>query len=317
MAAGILALLALSGFGLWLTAASSFPVAGILPLGTLVALLLIATGYARLVRALQIAMRAAAPAKAMAQVPAGDCGSPGDDLCNPLQQERIAMAGVIAASLIDSLSQPLSIVASHAEASARWLDRPSPEWGEMRASVGEIADASRNMSTLIRRGREFLRPCGSPFEAVDIEAMLEGAFALLEREFALGRITPQLIVETNLPAITCDAAAIKQVVISLMLNGIEVIRAKGAAQRTLRLAGSNFDDRHIGISITDTGFGTRRDAPEIAICREVVLAHGGALQRRRIPGGGTTFTFTLPVVPATGSPTGDESRRTRSSGEKL
>jgi len=207
------------------------------------------------------------------------------------------MTEAVTASLVDSLSQPLSVVASHAEASARWLDRPSPEWGEVRASVAEIVDASRQMAMLIQRGRDFLGPRRAGPEAIDVAAMLAGCLSLLEREFATSRVTAHCFVEADLPPVRCDAAGIEQVALSLMLNGIEAIRAKGGARRILTVTAARAGDAHVSISIADTSAGTSRERPDIAICREVVVAHGGTLWGQGVRGGGTDFTFTLPLRP--------------------
>lgn len=210
-------------------------------------------------------------------------------------RERFAMTGTLTASLIDSISQPLSVVSSHAEAAARWLDRAEPDWGEARVSVAEIVDASRRMGAIIERGRNFLDPDRQPAGAVDIPTLLAGVLVLLERELVVGRITLRCNIEANLPPVVCDAARIEQVAITLLMRGVEAIRARDDALRVLELTAERSGEAEIRIGITDHGLDMARAAPEIGLCRGVIEAHGGRLSLAGAAGRGSTVAFTLPV----------------------
>lgn len=227
---------------------------------------------------------------------AARCGRHGPSSEDHAHRERVAMVGALTASLVDSFSRPVGVVLDHAEAAARWLDRPQPEWDEVRASVAEIGDAARRIAVRIHRTRAFVSPPQQTSETVGIAMILRNATALLGRELAAGRVTLRCSIDPSLPEITCDSARVEQAVIHLIMNGIEILRGRDAAARLLEITAQRDGDDYVRVAVTHgPGLGGPGDALAIAICRDVIEAHGGTLRSTSTPDRGSTLSITLPA----------------------
>jgi signal transduction histidine kinase len=114
----------------------------------------------------------------------------------------------------------------------------------------------------------------------------------------------------DLPKITADRVQLQQVLMNLMLNGIEAMKETGGA---LTIKTGQGDGGQVLISVSDTGIGLpagRADEifnaffttkPQgsgmgLAISRSIVESHGGRLWATSHDGRGATFHFNLPAA---------------------
>jgi signal transduction histidine kinase len=127
-------------------------------------------------------------------------------------------------------------------------------------------------------------------------------------------ITTQL--DLGLPRTTADRVQLQQVLMNLMLNGIEAMRETGGE---LTIASKRIEPDQLLIVVSDFGVGLPDDKAErifdaffttkphgtgmgLSISRRIIESHGGRLWAGPNHGRGATFQFTLPGALTTSSP---------------
>jgi len=149
-------------------------------------------------------------------------------------------------------------------------------------------------------------------ESLDLNEVTVEVVKLMETE-ALRRNVSVHTDFTAVPATTFgDRVHLQQVLINLILNGMEAMAATPEAERRLLVRSVTNGDRRVEISVTDFGQGI---APEklprlfdsffttketgmglgLAIARSIIDAHHGSISAENNVGGGATFRFNLPI----------------------
>ncbi|HUD29210.1 MAG TPA: ATP-binding protein [Novosphingobium sp.] len=228
-----------------------------------------------------------------------------------IRASRITTMGALSATIAHEVNSPLAAVLSHAEAGLRWLDRAQPDLSEVRAAIaGIVADASRARDVVVRT-RSYLANAPADGQLQDMARLGKEALLLVERELRDGQVSPHFDFEDGLPPVAGDPIQLQQVLVNLMLNGAQAMRAKPSARDltvTMRREGEfirvNVRDEGEGIDpadaarIFDPFYSTRPGGMGmgLAICRTVVEAHGGRIWVSTEPGGGSTFHFLVPAA---------------------
>lgn len=218
--------------------------------------------------------------------------------------------GEMASTLAHELNQPLAAVANYVQGAQRMLaDETNPKLVQLRAAMQETANQALRAGDIIRHLREFVTRGNAEMEPSDIKALVEEASALAlagSRESAVR--TYFELPET--PPVLANRIQIQQVLVNLIRNAMEAMReseTKVLIVRTRSLAGV------VSVEISDTGPGIPVEIEErlfqpfvtgkqggmgigLSIAKRVVEAHGGTISVAPRPGGGTVFTFTLPVL---------------------
>jgi signal transduction histidine kinase len=224
--------------------------------------------------------------------------------------------GEMVASISHELAQPLTVTTAHARASLRWLQRDPPDLTEVRKGTERIVEAGTLASEIIDRLRSLYKKSSPRRELVAINDVIGEMILLLQCEANDDAVSIRTDLATDLPKITADRVQLQQVLMNLMLNGIEAMKETGGVltvKSQLREAGQ------IQISIHDTGPGLPAGAADqifeaffttkpqgsgmgLAISRSIMESHGGRLWATANDGRGTTFHFTLPAAPAETDP---------------
>ena len=224
-------------------------------------------------------------------------------------ENRVSIVGQLGASLSHELKQPIAATMISAAACLRWLSREQPNIENAREAAKRITSAGRQAADIIDRLRSFYR-LGTPTERepVDVNAVIREMLVLLRGEANRSAISMQTDLAGDLPMVSADHVQLQQVLMNLMLNGIEAMRESGG---TLTVT-TGADHRHVLIAVSDTGVGLPAaptdemfspfftTKPEgsgmgLAISRSIVEAHGGRVWATPNPDQGATFHFTLPV----------------------
>lgn len=229
---------------------------------------------------------------------------------------RVSTLGELAASIAHEVNQPLAAVAANANACLRWLDAQPPNSEEAQAAVRRIVRDANRASDVITRIRSFLRRDELVPTWVDIEAVVDETIGLVQADSHQQGVSIEHTPVNGLPAVRADRVQLQQVILNLMMNGMEAMVLAGEGPRTLdiRVHWQPTSDA-VQVDVRDTGVGIApadRDRifdafhttkPEgmgmgLAISRSIIEAQGGRLWVTPNPDRGETFHFTLPAASA-------------------
>ena len=222
---------------------------------------------------------------------------------------RVTMLGELASSLAHELNQPIAATSTSANACLRWLTRNPPNLERASAAAMRIKKDGSRAAEIIQRLRAFYKTGVPPHrELVDVNEVVGEMLVLLRNEAIRHSISPRTELAPQLPRVMADRVQLQQVLMNLMLNGIEAMTGE-AGKLTIR--SQRTEDGLIQISVCDTGVGLPTEKSDqifnaffttkplgsgmgLAISRSIVESHGGRLWATANPGRGATFHFTMP-----------------------
>jgi PAS domain S-box-containing protein len=220
---------------------------------------------------------------------------------------RVMTVGELAASLGHEIKQPITAAVARAQACVRWLHRDVPDVTEACDAASAMVAAATRAAEIIDRVRSLYRRGPPLLEPIQLNEIVREMTVLLSGMANRGSISLRTALDPGLPATTADRVLLQQVLMNLMINGIE---AMGDAGGELTVTSKRSDDGQLLISVTDSGTGLPDDSERIfeaffttkpqgtgmglSISRRIVESHGGRLWANRNTGGGATFQFVLP-----------------------
>src|SRR6267378_1887139 len=225
---------------------------------------------------------------------------------------RVTTLGELTASIAHEVNQPLAAVIANAEACLRWLDRETPDLAAARRSVEwAISDASR-ASDVVRGVRALANKTDMERVPLDVNDIVREVIALVRRELISHSISLRTELAPDPPMILGDRVQLQQVMINLVMNGIEAMEPVLDRPRKLLIRSHRDDAQRMLVSVTDCGIGISRENADrlfkaffttksggmgmgLSICRSIMEAHGGRLWATANVAHGATFQFTLPV----------------------
>lgn len=224
---------------------------------------------------------------------------------------RVATLGEISTSIAHEVNQPLAAIVANGEACLRFLARESPDLSDVRDAVEWIIKDGNRASDVINRVRALTKKSAAQRIPLNINEAINDVLVLLQRELISHRVTLQRDLAPDLPQVAADRVQIQQVIINLLMNGLEAMRTVGEQSRILSIRSRQGEAGDIEVSVIDRGTGIGADAmgplfdaffstkPEglgigLSICRSIVEAHGGRIRAIDSPVG-ATFLFTLPA----------------------
>jgi signal transduction histidine kinase/DNA-binding response OmpR family regulator len=228
---------------------------------------------------------------------------------------RVSMMGELAASLAHEIKQPIAAARMNAKACTQWLRRDAPDvTAACEAASRMVSDVTRAVE-IIDRVRLLYRRGTLERELVDPNEIIREMTVLLGDTANRNSISIRTELDVGLPATTADRVQLQQVLMNLMLNGIEAMNDIGGE---LTVASERTEDGQLLISVSDSGIGLPIDESErifeaffttkpqgsgmgLSISRRIIESHGGRLWASPNTGRGATFQFTLPGE-ATASP---------------
>ena len=228
---------------------------------------------------------------------------------------RVATLGEMSASIAHEVNQPLAGIVTNGEAGLRWLDRRQPELGEVRAAIERTIRDAKRASEVVQRLRALARKAPGKRLPLDLNDVIADSIALLQREIQNHRIVLKAELATALPQVRADRIELQQVVINLMVNGMQAMEPVADRPRHLVIRSAVEADQAV-VAVQDAGIGlepatmarlfspffTTRDGGlglGLSICRSIVESHGGRIWASPNEGPGATFGFALPINPET------------------
>jgi PAS domain S-box-containing protein len=224
---------------------------------------------------------------------------------------RVSIMGELAASLAHELKQPVAGMAADATAVLNWLRRQPPEIEEACESASCIINGADRVANIIDRNRALYRRETTQRELVDLNEIIREMVVLLRDMAQRHSVSIRSTLDPALPATHADRVQLQQVVMNLMLNGIEAMKEESGE---LNITSSRTENGEFLVAVSDSGIGLPDGDPErifdaffttkpggtgmgLSISRRIIEAHGGRLWASANAGHGTTFQFTLPVQP--------------------
>jgi PAS domain S-box-containing protein len=225
---------------------------------------------------------------------------------------RVTTLGELTASLAHELSQPISGATTNANTCLRKLERDDIDTDELRVVVTRLARDVQRASDIIGRIRSLFTRDTSNREVIDLAEVNQDIVTLLRDEAARYNVLIRTELAAELPRIVGDRVQLQQVVMNLIVNGIEATRDVDGI-REIVIKTQRAEDERILVSVSDTGIGFPPELAEqifdpffttkpqgtgmgLRICRSIIESHGGRLWAVGSPGRGATFHFSLPAA---------------------
>ena len=230
---------------------------------------------------------------------------------------RLTTMGELTASIAHEVNQPLTAVVNNANASISLLPEGTPNLEEVRAALAEIIEDANRASDVITRVRQLAKK--APFEKslLDLRDVVQDVLALARYESATRRITIRTDLSQDLPSVSGDRVQLRQVLLNLVMNGMDAMSQVEEAKRVLIIGGQRETQDGVSravVSVQDSGSGFKPEEMDrlfeafyttkpqgmgmgLAISRSIIEAHGGRLWTEPNQGPGATFLFSLPTTP--------------------
>jgi signal transduction histidine kinase len=226
---------------------------------------------------------------------------------------RAATLGELAAGLAHEINQPLAAILTNVQASLRILAIQPLQVELLREILEDIAADDSRASEIIRRMRAFLKKGQTELEPLDLTELAWGVVRLVGSDAVLRRVRIHPHLESDLPRVHGDRVQLQQVILNLVINGLEAMADTAPARRHLMIRSAQPEERWVEITVEDGGqgiapdvlariyepfFSTKRDGlgMGLSISRSIAEAHGGHLGASNNSDGGATVTLRLPVA---------------------
>ncbi|MBV8630325.1 MAG: PAS domain-containing protein, partial [Silvibacterium sp.] len=237
---------------------------------------------------------------------------------------RVTTLGELAASLAHEIKQPIAGAITSADSCLRWLEHSPPNVDRARAAATRIKADGNRAASIIDKLRLLYKKAPPKRELVAINEVIGEMVMLLRGEATKNTVSIRTDLAAGLPVVMADRVQLQQVLMNLMLNGIEAMRETGGVLTVTSQVG---EQRRVIVSVSDTGEGLPPEKADnifdaffttkpqgsgmgLAISKSIVESHGGRIWATANEGRGAAFHFTLPVeadsvhVAATGTQTG-------------
>jgi len=222
------------------------------------------------------------------------------------------MLGELTASIAHEVNQPLAAVVANAEASLRWLNRETPNLAAARRSVEQVIGGGCRASDVIKRVRALAKKSDMETVWLDLNQMVNEAVTLVEHDLIKNRVKLKAELAPWLPEILGDRVQLQQVIINLLMNGIEAMEPIADRPRELFVRSTTDDVGHLILDVADSGIGISAENVNrlfdaffttkssglgmgLSICRSIAEAHGGRISASSNEGPGATFRLALPL----------------------
>jgi PAS domain S-box-containing protein len=224
---------------------------------------------------------------------------------------RVTTMGQLAASIAHEVNQPLAAVSMSCSACLHWLSGEHLNLEKAREIVTSIEKEANRAAEIIANVRALTRKTPPRKDWLDVNETIGEVIALTRSEAAKGRVALQARLSPDLPPVLADRVQLQQVLLNLILNGIEAISATPDGPRELVVGSSKDAPSGVLVTIRDSGAGLNAGTTQrlfdpfyttkpsglgmgLAISRSIIELHGGRIWATPNTPRGAVFQFTLP-----------------------
>jgi signal transduction histidine kinase len=225
---------------------------------------------------------------------------------------RVTSLGELTASIAHEVNQPLGAVVTNAEACLCWLDRENPNLNAVHSSVEMILRDGNRAGEIIRRVRALAMKIDTQMVPLNLNEVVSEAVAFVQHELLSAGVSLRTELATALPLILADKVQLQQVIVNLVINGIEAMHAITGRARELVIRSEQNDAQQVQVTVTDCGVGFSEENAQrlfdaffttkssgmgmgLSICRSIIEAHCGRVWAASNGAQGAVIRFTLPV----------------------
>jgi PAS domain S-box-containing protein len=223
---------------------------------------------------------------------------------------RVTTMGELTASLAHEVNQPLSAIVANGHACLRWLSADPPNLAKAREAAERITRDGQDAGEIVRRVRALFRRAPGEKDVLDLNEVIGEVLRLLRGDAGKRGIAVETDLDQKLPSVVADRIQLQQVVLNLVLNGIEAMDQVADHPKTIFIRSAWENPNAAVVEVRDSGAGFEN--PErafeaffttkqngmgmgLAICRSIIEAHHGRLWVAPSVGPGATVRFTIPL----------------------
>jgi len=225
---------------------------------------------------------------------------------------RVMTMGELASSIAHEVSQPLAALVTNSNAGLRWLARDPPDLEEARECLRRIIRDGKRAGEVITRIRSLVKKSAPAKARLDLNEAVQEVLLITNAEVRRHRVFVRTELAAALPPVQGDRVQLQQVILDLVMNGIEAMREVTDRPRELLIRSRPEESSHVLVAVQDRGIGLDEQSLErvfeafyttkpegmgmgLSISRSIIEAHGGRLWPVAHRDYGATFQFTLPT----------------------
>src|SRR5262245_7881333 len=224
---------------------------------------------------------------------------------------RMTTLGQLAASIAHEINQPLAAIVADATASLNWLATANPDLAKVRETLAAVIQDGHRAADVIQRVRQLATKTDPKKAPLEINEVIRDVVPLVRTEVLSHQVSLRLDLASELHPVLGDRVQLQQVIINLVMNGIEAMTSVGDQRRDLLIRSRSYDDDRVLVAVQDVGVGIDPNNADqlftaffttkpggmgmgLSISRSIIEGHRGRLWASGNPGPGATFQFLLP-----------------------
>jgi NO-binding membrane sensor protein with MHYT domain len=225
---------------------------------------------------------------------------------------RVMTLGELTASISHEVNQPLAAVVINGQICLRLLALETPRPDDVRTTVERMVRDANRASEVIQRIRALAKRTEPQMVSLDINDVIREATLLVQREVLSHGVSLRTELASALPPVLGDRVQLQQVVINLLMNGVEAMASITDRPREIVIRSQQPEAGQVLVAVQDSGIGIDSETAErlfsaffttkpsgmgmgLSISRSIIRAHGGKLWVSPNPDHGAAFQFTVPT----------------------